>query len=353
MFIKHRLHLALAAAALSLLAACGKKSAEDAAPATAEKTSLVVYTAFEPEQLPAFKQAFEAANPDIGIDWVRDSTGVITARLLAEKDNPRADAVWGLAASSLLLLDNYKLLQGYAPQGVEKLDPRFVDSHTPPLWTAADAYEAAICVNTEELKKKNLPMPASWADLTKPVYKGYVVMPNPNSSGTGFLAVAGWLQMMGEDRAWAYMNALDANIARYTHSGSKPCKEVATGEVPVGISLGYTGVKQKAKGAPVEIVFASEGLGWDMEAQAIVAGTKKLDAVKKLMDFAVSETANKLYNQAYPMIGIPALAQPVTGYPADIASKYAKNDFAWVAGNRERVLAEWQKRYSSKTEPKT
>jgi len=90
-----------------------------------------------------------------------------------------------------------------------------------------------------------------------------------------------------------------------------------------------------------------------MEAQAIVAGTKKLDAVKKLMDFAVSETANKLYNQAYPMIGIPALAQPVTGYPADIASKYAKNDFAWVAGNRERVLAEWQKRYSSKTEPKT
>src|SRR5882672_7613851 len=69
------------------------------------KTSLVVYTALEDEQLPVFKKAFEAANPDIEIKWVRDSTGPITARLLAEKPNRQADAVWGLAASSLLLLD--------------------------------------------------------------------------------------------------------------------------------------------------------------------------------------------------------------------------------------------------------
>ena len=37
--------------------------------------------------------------------WVRDLTGVITARFLAEKDNPRADIVWGLAASSLALFE--------------------------------------------------------------------------------------------------------------------------------------------------------------------------------------------------------------------------------------------------------
>jgi ABC-type thiamine transport system substrate-binding protein len=80
-------------------------------------TQLTVYTALEAEQLKSYKQAFEKANPDIEIKWVRDSTGIITAKLLAEKDRPQADAVWGLAASSLAILDQNGMLEAYAPEG--------------------------------------------------------------------------------------------------------------------------------------------------------------------------------------------------------------------------------------------
>jgi iron(III) transport system substrate-binding protein len=345
----------LALSLIAALAACGKseQGTAPAAPAAPAKTELTVYTAFEPEQLPAFKQAFEAANPTISISWVRDSTGVVTARLLAEKDNPQADAVWGLAASSLLILKSQNLLEPYAPAGVDKLDARFVDSDKPPQWIGDDAWEAAMCVNTVEAEKAKLPMPASWEDLTKPVYKGHIVMPNPASSGTGFLAVSGWLQQMGEDKAWTYMDKLHENIARYTHSGSKPCKDAAAGEIAIGISFGYVGAKQKAKGAPIEIVHATEGVGWDMEANAILKGAKHADAAKKLMDFAVSESAAKLYNEAYPVLALPGIAKPVEFYPADVQSKMVKNDFAWAATNRERILAEWQKRYDAKSEPKS
>ena len=69
------------------------------------RTRITVYTAIENEQLTPFKQAIEAAVPGVEIAWVRDSTGVITARFLAEKDNPRADVVWGVSASSLALFD--------------------------------------------------------------------------------------------------------------------------------------------------------------------------------------------------------------------------------------------------------
>jgi iron(III) transport system substrate-binding protein len=55
-------------------------------------------------------------------------------------------------------------------------------------------------------------------------------MPNPNSSGTGFLDVSSWLQLFGEDGGWDYMDRLHENIAFYTHSGSKPCKDAARGE---------------------------------------------------------------------------------------------------------------------------
>lgn len=109
--------------------------------------------------------------------------------------------MWGLAATSLMILDQQGMLQPYAPKGVEKLSPAFVDKAKPPKWTGMDVWAATICFNTVEAAKKNLPKPESWADLTKPAYKGQIVMPHPASSGTGYLDVSAWLQMMGEKRA--------------------------------------------------------------------------------------------------------------------------------------------------------
>src|SRR5450631_4550882 len=72
-------------------------------PASAQKTELLVYTALETDQIKAYEDAFKKAYPDIDLKWVRDSTGIITARIIAEKANPQADVIMGLAATSLLL----------------------------------------------------------------------------------------------------------------------------------------------------------------------------------------------------------------------------------------------------------
>lgn len=85
------------------------------------KTELLVYSALEADQIKAYKAAFEADHPAIELKFVRESTGIITARLLAEKANPQADMVWGLAATSLMLLDKDGLLQPYAPKGLEQV----------------------------------------------------------------------------------------------------------------------------------------------------------------------------------------------------------------------------------------
>ena len=79
-------------------------------------------------------------------------------------------------------------------------------------------------------------------------------MPNPASSGTGYLMVSAWLQMMGEEKGWAFMDALHQNIAAYTHSGSKPCRQAAAGEYAVGLSFEYRANKTKEDGAPIDIV---------------------------------------------------------------------------------------------------
>jgi len=316
------------------------------------ETQLTVYTAVEAEDLKRYAEMFNKDHPDIKINWVRDSTGIVTAKLLAEKNNPQADVVWGLAATSLLLLKSEGMLEPYKPKGVEKLDKKFVDKGDVPTWVGMDAWVAAVCYNTVEAKKAGLTPPTSWKDLLKPMYKGHLIMPNPNSSGTGFLDVSSWLQMFGEEGGWKFMDGLHENISRYTHSGSAPCKLAARGETAIGISFAFRGAKSKAEGAPLDIIVPSEGVGWDMEATAIIAGTEKLEAAKTLVDWSITRKANEMYNTGYAVVAMPGVAKPVKFFPENLTEKMIDNDFEFAANNRKAILAEWQKRYDSKSDPK-
>jgi iron(III) transport system substrate-binding protein len=322
------------------------------APAAAQKTQLNIYTSLENDQLAPFKAAIEAAVPGAEVLWTRDSTGVVTARFLAEKDNPRADLVLGHAATALLLFEKMGLLETYKPAGVDALKAAFRDTTPPYSWTGMDAYLGVVCFNTVEAGKANIAAPKSWKDLIKPEYKGKLVMPHPASSGTGYLMVGAWLQMMGDAEGWKYMDALHENIAVYTHSGSAPCVQAAKGERVAGIALDMRGASEKTKGAPLEVIIPSEGTGWEMEAVGIVKGTKNLDLAKKVVDWAVTKAANELYSKTYAVVAMPGVVNYPPNYPATAEKQMIKNDFVWMAENRERILKEWTKRYESKAAPK-
>ena len=326
------------------------------AAALAQKTQLTVYTALETDQLKAYQEAFNKVEPNIEVKWVRDSTGVITAKLLAEKGNPQADVIWGVAASSLALFDQQGMLHPYAPLNLDAIMSIYRDKKNPPAWWGMDVFGAVVCFNTVEAQKKGIPKPETWRDLLKPVYKGHVVMPNPASSGTGYFDVAAWLQLWGDDGGkgggWKYMDALHENIAQYTHSGSKPCNMAAAGETVAGISFEYRGHSNKSKGAPIDLVFPKEGLGWDLEAFAIYKGTKKLEAAQKLANWASSKDAMVLYGKNFAITAQPGVAPKLANIPADYESRLIKMDFNTSATNRERTLAEWNKRYNAKSEPR-
>ena len=202
----------------------------------AEPVNLTVYTSIDKEQLQPLKDAFEAANPGITISWFQDSAGIITARYLAEKNNPVADAIYGLPVSSLVTFKKAGLLEPYTPATARKLKPRFQDTDEPASWTGMEVFTVAICVNTAVLANEGLPPVKSWKDLLDPAFQKRVTMPNPASSSTGFAAAWGWIQSMGQEPAWSYMADLDKNIAEYSHSGSAPCVQAGRGEYAVGIS---------------------------------------------------------------------------------------------------------------------
>ena len=320
--------------------------------ATSVAGELTVYSSAEGDTLKTLASRFSKAHPEIKVTWVRDSAGGLQARILAEKDNPRNDLYFGHSVTNLLALDTLNLLLPYRPAGVEKLKEKFRDQRDPPSWTGLWAFGTVICFNTEEAKKRNLPRPEKWSDLTDPIYQGQIVMPNPSSSGTGFLNVSGWLQMMGKDQAWAFMDALHQNIASYSYSGSKPCEQAAAGNYALGISLPSRGASLKAVGAPLDLIVPSDGVGWELQGIAISKTSKNLKDAQTFVDWSVSEAAMDAYAVRADVVAYPVKPPKAKNLPPELANRMIKNDFAWASANQADILKEWLTRYDSKTEVK-
>ena len=82
-----------------------------------------------------------------------------------------------------------------------------------------------------------------------------------------------------------------------------------------------------------------------MDAAAILKGTQKLEAAQRLLDFAASRSANEVYARFIQQVAIEGIAKVIPFYPEGVAGSMIKNDLAWASENRDRIIAEWQRRY--------
>jgi iron(III) transport system substrate-binding protein len=149
---------------------------------------------------------------------------------------------------------------------------------------------------------------------------------------------------MKEPEGWKYLDALDKNMAEYTKSGSKPCKDAASGERAIGVSFEYVAAKMKKDGAPVEMVLPREGSGYEMEANALTRKGKGNAAARQFLDWAISDEAMGLYSKYFAAVAVAGFPVP-EGLPKDISKVVYPNDFDWSSKHRDRILAEWAKRY--------
>jgi len=323
----------LAGAAFALMAA-----------GAATANSITVYTSYEEDELTAFLNRMKEDLPDLTVNVLRLSTGDLQARILAESANPQHDVIWGWAVTSMVDPRISGMLEPYSPANIDRVPERFRDPEG--KWFAVTGYMAAFCVNNEVLRAKNIPMPTSWADLLDPAFKGEVVMPNPASSGTGYLQIASLLQMMGEEAGWDFLRQLDENIAQYIKSGSRPCNVASQGEYAVGASFALRAIKNIAEGYPITMVIPAEGAGNELEANGLMASSRNKDAAKRFLDWTLSDRAVEEYYVWKEIVTITGGSMPQSfidaGLPADIGSVMWDMDFAWSADNRTRVLEQWQ-----------
>ncbi|MCO5730232.1 ABC transporter substrate-binding protein [Rhizobium sp. SSA_523] len=262
--------------ALTALAALG------AFAGSAQAADLVIYTSQPNEDAQATVDGFKAANPGIDVEWVRDGTTKIMAKLMAEIEagKPAADVLLIADTVTLERLKQDKRLMAYVSPEAKAYEASLFDAEG--YYYSTKLITTGIMYNTQASMK-----PTSWKDLAKPEAKGLVTMPSPLTSGAALIHA----QTLSGNPAlgWDYYRALKENGATASGGNGAVLKSVASGEKAYGVVVDYMPIREKAKGAPIEFVFPTEGVSAVTEPVAILAGTQHADAAKKFVDYVLSE----------------------------------------------------------------
>ena len=313
-------------------------------PAFAAEEKLVIYTAYEENELKDFWEQFKKDLPDLAAkaSYIRGSTGPIMARVEAERANPQADVVWGVFNDYLTGAAKKGLLAPYAAKDSNVIPARF--KHPENAWQGVTLLTVAFAVNQKKMAALKLTPPKSWADLLDPKYKGHIVMSNPSTSGTAYLLLASHVTRLGEDKAFAYYEALDKNLSQVTKSGGAPGRMAASGETPIGIALAYEVEVAKKQGAPIDIIFPSDGVAWTFEGDALVKGARNPQNARRFLDWAISKSAMTAY-AGWRGTGITRPDVAVSG-PKITEMNLINLDFVKAAEDKDRLVKKWLEKFS-------
>lgn len=256
-------------------------------PASASAEKLVVYTSQPNRDAQQTVDAFTAKHPDIDVEWIRNGTTKVMAKLQAEfaAGDPRPDV---LLIADMVTMEGLKQegrLMAYKGAKVSALDSSLYDAGM--HYFSTKLITTGIVYNTKAKVK-----PATWADLAKPEFKGMVAMPSPLTSGAATIHMAA---LTGNPKlGWGYYEALAANDIHPTGGNGGVFKAVASGEKMAGVVVDYLPIREKAKGSPVEFIFPPLGVSAVTEPVAILSTAKHPAAAKAFIDFLLSKDGQKL-----------------------------------------------------------
>jgi len=331
---------AAAGAALGLALGAGACVPPGPEPAGEAAGSLLVLGSAEPEYVRGVARAFELET-GVRTTYVRLSAGEALARLRAERAAPPFSVWWGGAADGYAAAAAEGLLEPYRPRGGARIPRQYKDAGG--HWTGVYVGALAFAVNRRALAERGLPAPVSWADLTRPVYRGRLSMAHPATSGTAYTALATLVQLHGKDvgQGLAYFAALHPNVREYQRSGAAPARLAGRGEVAVGIAFAHDVVAALEDGEhDLEVVFPGEGTGYEVGATALVRNGPDPAAGRRFMDWALGEPAQQLgpLFTAYQIPTNPDAKVPPKSVRLS-AVKTIPYDVAW-AGEHRQLLVE-------------
>ena len=282
---------------------------------SSKKEKVLIYTSAEDFRVEDLKARLEEEFPEYDCVVEYKDTGSHAATLIAEGKDTDCDITYDLEYSYLEQLSENGILADISSydRSVYTEDSAVSNYYLPEVRNGG-----AIIINPEVLEEKNLSVPQSYEDLLKPEYQGLISMPNPKSSGTGYMFLKALVVSMGEDEAFDYFDKLSENILSYTSSGSGPVNALKNKEAAIGLGMTAQAVNAINDGTKLDIIFFEEGSPYSMYGQAIISGKEKRECVKKVFDFMIDTYSKETNNKFYPEQIFKDSICEIENYPSNI-----------------------------------
>lgn len=295
--------------------------------AFAASGKLVLYTSQPNKDAQQTVDAFMKANPGVEVEWVRDGTTKVMAKL-------RAEFAAGAPKPDLLLIADVVNMEQLKSEGrLMAYDNAPVSAYDKALYDAGKTYFSTKLITTGIVYNTGAPMkPTDWSDLVKADAKGLVAMPSPLTSGAAAIHMSALTA--NPAYGWAYYEKLAENGIAPKGGNGGTLKAVASGEKLYGMVVDFLPIREKAKGVPVEFVFPDGGVTAVTEPVAILSTAANPDAAKAFIDFLLSKEGQELaLSQGY-LAAHPDVATP-PGFPSRDKIKLMAFDAANALKNAE------------------
>lgn len=255
--------------------------------------SLTVYSAGPAALIENLASDFEQET-GINVRVFQSTTGQVLARLDAEQGNPIADVFVSASWDSAKDMKAQNRLLAYQSPNAETVPDFLKDTH----YVAQGVSALALAWNSQS----DVPRPEEWADLTDPVYRNTVTMPDPAQSGTAYQLVTGLLTANGEDATWDLFADLSANEMIVPGPNARALNPVLQGAKSVVFgAVDYIALGQQAAGESIEVIFPASGTVAAPRPMMIMASTQNEAAAKQFVDFVLSEQGQARVAERYLM----------------------------------------------------
>ncbi|MDO4436241.1 MAG: extracellular solute-binding protein [Cardiobacteriaceae bacterium] len=302
---------------------------------------LVIYTA-RSEQLN--NMVIEHFEKDTGIktELVVAGTGPLLKRVESEKDNPNGDIFW--AADETMLFAKKDLFDVYISPENEHILPQFRNKTG--HFSAAFSDPTVFIVNHQSPVKVE-----GFADLLQPELKGKIAFGDPANSSSAFQCLMAMLYAHGKnhdpmsEEAWAYVDKFIAQLdGKILNSSGGVHKGVADGEYMVGLTWEDPAANYVKNGAKVSVVFPKEGAIFPGESVQIIKGSKNKEQAQRFVDYLLGEKVQNLVGENLTVRPLREGAK-LASYmkPQSEITLFPNYDEAWVAENKNKIVAEWNK----------
>ena len=212
-------------------------------------------------------------------DVVSAGSGVVIKRVETEKDRPQGDIVWGISRS--LLQTNVQYLDSYASQHKDAVPVEYRDPQD--RWIGTNLHLLVVLQNTKSVPEAQ--GPKSWEDLTDKKWKGNIAFTDPANSGSAYSNVTLLVDMWGGgNTGWDKVSKLIGNTKMLNRS-SLVFQGVGNGEYGLGISLEYAGHLWANNGAPVKVIYPSDGTIAQMEGVAVIKNGPNTPGARQFVDY--------------------------------------------------------------------